>query len=436
MSNDVESARHSLIHLLRSGHTPAEAAQELGYCLSWAYKWRGRFNAAEWDGLKSQSRAPDHHPTRSSQKTARKILEMRTELEEAANKPNALSYIGASAIRGQMLERCWKIIPSISTIEKVLREAGVTKPRQTQTAPTPVYPRIHAEQPHQLTQMDNVPHYLSGGQLVNCFNAIDVVSRYPDGKQSERKSTDEVLDFCLKTFQSIGISEYTQMDNESSFNGGRTHPYVVGRVPRLMLLVGTELIYSPFYHPESNAFVERFHQDYSQNVWEKVHLQSLPHVQHTSARFFGRYRLSRHHSELDGQSPASLHFANPPRLLPTDFVLPKPLPITEGKIHFMRAVSNDQTIPVFNVSWSTGLAQPHQGVWATLFLTTRGARLCIYDQAPNMPKRRCFANHPFPLSEPVLPLSEAFQKPATHWLQHFFNRSAKDSTRSSRLFGY
>jgi hypothetical protein len=43
------------------------------------------------------------------------------------------------------------------------------------------------------------------------------------------------------------------MDNESSFNGGRTHPHVIGRVPRLMLLVGTELIYSPYYHPESTS---------------------------------------------------------------------------------------------------------------------------------------------------------------------------------------
>lgn len=163
MGNDVESARHSLIHLLRSGRTPEEAAAELGYCLSWAYKWRGRFDEAGWDGLKSQSRAPRHQPSRTSEKTKRKILEIRVELEEEAKKPNALSYIGAGAIRGRMLERCLKAIASIGTIEKVLREAGATKPRQTQTQPI-AYPRIHVERPHQLTQMDNVPHYLSGAR--------------------------------------------------------------------------------------------------------------------------------------------------------------------------------------------------------------------------------------------------------------------------------
>jgi len=436
MGNDVESVRHSLVHLIRSGLSPTEAASELGYSPAWAYKWWRRFNEIGWDGLKSQSRAPHHHPNRISGKTEQKILELRGELAKEAQQPNALSYIGAHAIHGRMLERCLKAIPSVSTIEKVLRQAGVTKARQTQVAPMTVYPHVRIAQPHQLTQIDIVPHYLSGGTLVHCFNAIDVVSRYPEGKQYERKSTEQVLDFCLKTFQNIGIPEYTQMDNESSFNGGRTHPYVIGRVPRLMLLVGTELIYSPYYHPESNAYVERFHQDYIQNVWEKTQMHNLSHVQQTSVRFFGRYRISRHHSELDGQSPASLHFASPVRVLPNDFALPKPLPITEGQIHFMRAVSKDQTIPVFNVNWSAGLAQPYQGVWTTLFITTRGAKLCIYDQAPGVLKRLCLAQHAFPLSEPVRPLSAEFQKPETNWLSSLFKLPVKNSTMSSRLFGY
>lgn len=436
MGKDVKSARQSLIHLLRSGHSPEEAAPELGYSLSWVYKWKRRFEEEGWDGLESRSRAPRHRPTRISEKTRQRILKIRAELEKEAQKPNALSYIGAPAIRGRMLARRLKIIPSVSTIEEVLRKAGATKPRPAPAQPTTVYPRLHVEQPHQLTQMDNVPHFLRGGALVNCFNAIDVVSRYPDGKQYQRKSTDEVLDFCLKTFHSLGIAEYTQMDNESSFNGGRTHPYILGRVPRLMLLVGTQLVFSPYYHPKSNAYVERFHQDYIQNVWEKTDLQDLSHVRQVSTRFFGRYRLSRHHSQLLGKSPATLHFASPPRFLPEGFTLPKRLPITEGKIHFMRAVSEDQTIPIFNVNWSTGSAQPHQGVWATLFISTQGARLCIFDQAPDKLRRHCFANHLFPLPEPVVSLSKAFQKPSPHWTQDLFSPFNKYSSMSSRLFGW
>jgi transposase len=374
MDNDVEKARHSLFHLLRSGHSPEEAATELGYCLSWVYKWRGRFEEAGWGGLESQSRAPHRHPTRISAKTERKILEIRAELEEEAQKPNALSYIGAPAIRGRLLERRLKTVPSISTIEKVLREAGVTKPRPTQAKPKTVYPRLHVEQPHQLTQMDNVPHFLRGGALVNCFNAIDVTSRYPEGKQYERKSTDEVLDFCLRTFHSLRIAEYTQMDNESSFNGGRTYPYVIGRVPHLMLLVGTQLVFSPYYHPKSNAYIERFHQDYIQNVWQKMQLQDLAHVRQISARFFGRYRLSRHHSELHGQSPATLHFAARRASCPKASPFPNTCPLRKGKS--ISCVPSPKTRP-FPFSKSTGRRD-----WRNL-IRVCGRRYSFPDKEPD-----------------------------------------------------
>ena len=428
MGKDNESARHSLIHLVRSGKSPKEAADELDYSPSWAYKWWGRFNEAGWEGLRSRSRAPHHHPNRITPKTEQLILKIRSNLEEEAEQSDKLAYIGAYAIRGRMMENKIKDIPSPSTIEKTLRLAGMTKPLCAEAEKKIVYPHLHINYPHQLTQIDIVPHYLSGGALAHCFNAIDVVSRYPDGKQYDRKTTSNVLDFCVKMFQNIGISEFTQMDNESSFNGGRTHRYIIGRVARLMLLVGTELVYSPFYHPESNAYVERFHQDYGKNVWEKVPMQDLMEVHKVSSRFFARYRISKHHSELDGQSPVSLHFEKPFRIWPKYFVIPKPLPITEGKIHFMRAVSKSQAISIANVDWSTGLAEPDQGVWATLFITLRGARLRIYDQAPGVLKRRCFADHLFPLFEPVIPLLQKFQKPKITWLGSFFKSPATDST--------
>jgi hypothetical protein len=430
MGKDNENARHSLIHLVRSGKSPEAAAGELDYSSSWAYKWWGRFNEDGWEGLRSRSRAPQHHPNRISMKMQEMIVKIRRELEKEAEQADKLSYIGAYAIRGRMLESRLKDIPSPSTIEKTLRLAGMTKPLRTEAEQKIVYPHLQINHPHQLTQMDIVPHYLSGGALTHCFNAIDVASRYSDGKQYDRKTTNNVLDFCVKMFQNIGISEFTQMDNESSFNGGRTHQYIIGRVARLMLMVGTELVYSPFYHPESNAYVERFHQDYGKNVWEKVPMQDLIEVHKVSSRFFARYRISKHHSELNGQSPMSLHFKKPFYVLPKNFVIQKPLPITEGKIHFMRAVSRSQTLPIFNVDWSAGLAKPDQGVWATLFITLRGARLRIYDQAPGVLKRRCFADHPFPLSEPVIPLLPKFQKSKITWLASLFKFPAIDSTMS------
>ena len=419
MGQTSESERKSLIHMIRSGKAPAEAAREVGRCRSWGYKWWGRYSKYGWAGLQEQSRAPKHQSNRLPEKVRQAIRRIRSALEAEAHLPDKLSYIGAPSIRARLKKEGIQPLPGISTIEQVLRDAGMTQPRVVQTEQKMVYPQLNPSTAHQWVQVDIVPHYLSGGTLVACFNGIDVVSRFPDGQQYANKSTDSALDFLLHLWQAVGIPQYTQVDNESSFCGGRTHPGVVGRVARLALLVGTELIFSPFYSPECNGFVERFHQDYSANVWEKVTMQDLKDVRQASAAFFPRYRASEHHSQLQGHSPAAIHFATPMRRLPANFKVPAHLPITEGKVHFMRAVEKDSSILFANLKWHAGLAQPGQGVWGTLHIGLNGARVCIYDAAPDALKKRCLAVHPFPLKQPVVALKSEFRPTfaKTGWLQ-------------------
>jgi hypothetical protein len=307
----------------------------------------------------------------------------------------------------------------VSTIVRILRQAGMTKPRPPKEEKAVVYPHLKPTTAHQLTQVDIVPHYLSGGENIACFNSIDVVSRYPTGQQFKRKGSTEAAEFLLRTWQEGGVPQYLQMDNESCFSGGYKHPGVIGKVVRLALSAGVQPVFSPFYHPESNGSVERFHQDYSAFVWKKVHLENLAAVRQRSALFFPNYRHSRHHSALGGKSPLEVHTATPLRHLPADFSIPDKLPITAGQVHFIRAVDKNRQVLILNKTWSAGLALPDQAVWATLFLTPKEASLRIYDAAPDAPKRRCLAVHPFPLKEPVvsLPASCASSDPERSWWQ-------------------
>jgi len=335
-------------------------------------------------------------------------LGIRSELEvEAENKDN-LGYIGADAIYGRLRTRGITPLPAVSTIERILRQAGKTKPRPPRMENEVVYPHLKPTATHQLTQVDIVPHYLTGGQSIACFNGIDVVSRYPAGQQFANKRSVDAAEFILHTWRELGLSEYLQMDNESCFSGGYKHPGVIGKVVRLALYVGVQPVFSPFYHPESNAFVERFHQDYSNFVWKKEHLENLAAVRQRSALFFPNYRNSHHHSALVGHSPLEIHRAVPVRKLPVGFSLPDTLPISTGQVHFLRAVDEKRSLLILNKVWSAGLGVPDQGVWATLSLKPSGATLRIYDTAPDAPKRRCLAQHPFPLNEPVVPLQAQF----------------------------
>ena len=86
--------------------------------------------------------------------------------------------------------------------------------------------------PHQLCQVDIVPHFLRGGQSISCFNAIDVVSRYPTGQPFIQKKAEDAAKFLIHVWQTIGNPRYTQVDNEGCFSGGHTHQYVLGQVVR------------------------------------------------------------------------------------------------------------------------------------------------------------------------------------------------------------
>jgi transposase InsO family protein len=409
--SDELAIRRTAIHLLRSGKTPAEVAHEVKRSLAWVYKWRKRyFEAGDWQALVDRSRAPKHVPKKLPVRIRQAIRAVRSELEAEAAEPGKLSYIGAHAIQGRLRQKRMAPLPSISSIEREVRAAGMTRPRKPKEPEQVLYPHLCPTQPHQLVQVDIVPRYLPGGPCVSCFNAIDVVSRYPTGEQYTTKSSGDAVHFLLQVWRDLGVPGYTQVDNESCFSGGFTHPGVLGKVLRLGLMVGTELVFSPIRHPESNGYVERFHQDYTQNVWDKIDLPDLAAVRKHSPLFFAAYRHSRHHSALQGRSPQEMHSISPVRHLSAGFRPPAKWPLTVGKVHFIRAVSQERQIMLLNQQWEVSAAKPDQGVWATLQFSVQGARLRIYDAAPDAQHRTCLAEYPFPLKDPAQPLRPEFQR--------------------------
>lgn len=196
-----------------------------------------------------------------------------------------------------------------------------------------------------------------------------MVSRYPSGRQYTRRTAKNACEFLWSVWQEQGIPVYQQVDNESCFSSGFTHAGVLGQVVRLALLVGTQLVFSPFYHPESNGSVERFHQDYVHFVWQKALLPDLPAVRRRSALFYHHYPISCHHSQLQGRSPKECHLAVPGRKIPSGFRLPKRSPLTAGQVHFIR------TIRTMISPWNVGCIIMHGVSRALLYRVSRQIRV-------------------------------------------------------------
>lgn len=399
--SQLQTQREQAIHLIRAGLKTKEVATELGRSPQWVRKCWRRFQAEGWGGVVERSRAPHGHGRRMPEKVHRWVKKARSELEAEAKRNTGLKYIGARAIRTRLKE--WPInpLPSMRTIERILQQAHLTHPRQPQ--PEIVYPHMQAKEPLELCQVDHIPRYLRGGQKVYCFNAIDVVSRYPTGQAKGDRRAETAAAFLVHVWQTVGLPTYTQVDNEACFIGGFTHAYVLGQCVRLALMVGTELVFSPVGHPKSNGYVERFHQDYQKHVWDDTYLAHPAAVQKQADHFFALYRHSRHHSGLNDQTPDEIHNLANQRLLSSDFTKPSgKLPLYTGQVHFMRRVDPDRSVAVLNARWTISKPDFTKGVWVTLDLQPEGAHLFIYDQAPDAGQRDLLAAHSFPISEPVL----------------------------------
>ena len=372
--------------------------RRVGRSRSWLKKWRRRFNTLGWAGLRSTSRAPLHPRRRWGPAMERAVVAARRRLER-----RAVGLIGAAAIQDELLASGWKrrAIPSVSAIKRMLRRAGLTgRPGSS----VPYFPQPTPSATYRLQQMDWTERYLAGGANVYAFHSLEVASRAMDQTLARDKSGRTVRAHLLKSWQLLGLPEGLQLDNDAAFCGGYKVPRVLGACVRLCLYVGVEPIFIPFGEPERNGLVERLHGLWGQAVWKRRRFRGFAQVQRTQPRFQTWYAAS----VGDVVRPPS---AGRRHLTAREAAaLPARLPITAGRIHFLRLVEPDGTIQVLNETWRITRRLAGKYVWATV--VTHEQRLRVYYKRTAHSPVRLVKEFRYDLPEPVQPVSKRFRRTA------------------------
>lgn len=167
----LEQKRYFAIDLLEQGYSVQDVARITNKSGVWVRKWRKRYQEQGRDGLKEKSRAP-HTRHGYTDKIRQEVIPMRKNLVANSKGVGALKYIGAPAIRSELKRQGMTDYPSVATIERILKAAGLTGKKQQEKPPKIQYPHLKPTQPHTLMQVDIVPHFLRGGQKIACFNLI------------------------------------------------------------------------------------------------------------------------------------------------------------------------------------------------------------------------------------------------------------------------
>jgi len=412
---DPEKAvREAAIDRFIRGEKPTAICRAVQRSRAWFYRILERYRRGGRAALRSRSRAPHRVHNRTVAETAAAIVRLRQTI--AAGQDAELRYAerGADALAAE-LARAGVLPPSRATINRVLRDHGLTQPRRPQRKrgklpddfpwPTPTAPN------HQHL-FDFVVRSIRGEGRCYGYNLLDYVRRWPFLQAAATKTTEQVSLFLVAVWQELGLPTSLYIDNDPVWTGGGRGQRVLSTIVRLCLLVGIEVIFTPPDTPQANATMESFNDLWQSNFWSRTTFRDLAHVQ-AELPLFERYcRQRRPLPDADGRTAEQIAPDFVPTRLARDFDRHRQndkLPITAGYVHFIRFVSGSGTFSILNEKW-----QLDKGRWASktvrATIDTQQQQLFVYHQPKGDATCQLIAQFDYPLGEDILPLAEVYQR--------------------------
>ena len=261
--------------------------------------------------------------------------------------------IGAAVIRSE-LKRIGLAAPSPRTINRILKRQGIQQPRhrRPERKLPKDYPWPQVDQPNALHLFDFVTRVPKGGSRFYGCHLLDQTRRWPFLEAIPSKNRPFVSQFLVNAWQAIGYPHGIQMDNDVVWRGSSSAARTFSHIVRLCLAVGAEVIFTPPYTPEANLIIESFNGVWASNFWQRTTFTDLEHVQQELPNFQTYYRHPL--TEFEERKPVELAPDFQPTLLPENFDLHRleRIPLTVGRIHFLRLVDPQAAFHILNEKWT------------------------------------------------------------------------------------
>jgi putative transposase len=369
---------------------------------AWLSKWQKRLGQSGTSGLHSQSRRPHHFPRAASPRIVHLVVQARRRLVK-----RKVGLIGPRAIRRELRPlRLGKHEPSLATIKRILHNQGLSTPPLA--LPPAYFPKPLVLLKGTLQAMDWTCRYLEAGTKVYAFHTLNLRTRACVQTVATDKSGPTVLAHCLTTWKTLGIPDFLQLDNDAAFCGGYKVPRVFGQLVRVSLALGIELVFLPIAEPECNGEVEELNGLWGRAFWERRRFRSFAHVRRASPAFLHWYLTQYGPPFLANQTPQQAQRTEPLHHLTAAQCarLQEPLPITAGRVHFIRRVRADGTITLLNETWRVSRRLAGKYVWATVITLCR--RLEIWYRRSPHHDWRLLKSHAYDIPETVARLKPEF----------------------------
>lgn len=302
---DDKTLHELAIQRYEQGESPKAIYTTLHRTKQWFFKWLKRFRGGSPNWADELSKKPHHSPKRTDQTTEQAVIERRQQLEQTL-----YAQIGALSISwhlGRQMEK----MPSIPTINRVIRRHDLTRKRPPRYSPKGIdYPALEIPQSNALHQMDIVgPRYLKSDGRFYSINLIDAYDRRVSINPVRRKTKSEVAHALIRSWQTLGIPTYLQMDNFLAVQGSHRHPHAFGLVIRLCLKLGIQPLFIPLQEPWRNGVIERFNNDFDKMFFRAQFFKNFRYLSQQALGFEAFHDRNHRYSTLKGKTPMQQSWA-------------------------------------------------------------------------------------------------------------------------------
>lgn len=262
------------------------------------YRHRARIEAeGEW---RERSRRPKTSPGQTPAEVEEVIVRLRKELGESRHGDNGADSILAElrviAVRDGWAQRGWRV-PARSTVNAVLRRSGLVEPAPAKR-PKSSYRRFAYARPRDCYQIDAAVVRLADGGKAVVFEVLDDCTRLLVASVAAGEETAAGAVAAIGAAAAEhGAPGIVLSDNGAAFTGGYFARGTAG-FGRAVARLGSRLVHSTPYHPQTQGKVERHHLTFRKWLGSRPAPRDLGELQALQDEYRAWYNTARWHSAV------------------------------------------------------------------------------------------------------------------------------------------
>jgi putative transposase len=238
----------------------AEICRRLHCTRRWLDRWLDRYNPDDVTASLADRKAGPKQPYSPwSAAIHQQAVAMRALRNARERWPYAL--VGAEAIRYEFVALKNPEVPPSRTLHRWFVAAELVAHATTPAPPAPrkPIPFAQVQTVNEIQQLDlKGPLYLRGDSQKYYLAVLrDRYSRRGALGGLTSRDAQGIVDFVVASWTWLGVPTYLQLDNALEFRGSNRYPRSFGRLVRVALDLGVEIIFNPPSEPWRNGGVEQ-----------------------------------------------------------------------------------------------------------------------------------------------------------------------------------